>query len=140
MIGILAPESLQSAWPDVVELLEARGQEFLARVSLEELFVGILKEEIDLWIATEECDLRMVCFMAWEHHAKESNYHVMWLAGSGLREYPVPGLDKIEQYACMRGAKSVIFGGRKGWLRALEPYGYVPQVSLCKNVTTCWRN
>lgn len=140
-IGLISPPTLPYVWGDVEELVEEHGEAWLKVVELQEVLALLCKGELDLWVGTKGVELQLVMVCGWEHHAKRSFYHIMWIGGSGLYSYIKEGLEKIEKYACMMGATEVIFTeGRMGWNRVLERYGYGPVVGMKKNVQTCWRH
>lgn len=136
-IGILNPECLQAAWPDVVELLEAHGQDLLQTYDLKELFVNVLSGTYDLWVVSAGEELKLVGFCTWERHSHCSNYHVLWVGGQGLALLKM-AVPLVEQYACMNGASELLFGGRRGWGRVLRPLGFVPKARWGKTISTCW--
>lgn len=138
-IGRLSPQCLQAVWPDVVELLEERGEDLLQIYDLKELFINVLSGAYDLWLVTAGTELKLVGFCAWEAHSLKSYYHVLWVGGSGL-ELLKAAVPKVEQYACMHGASELLFGGRPGWDRVMKPMGFVQKPRWGKSVETCWKH
>lgn len=138
-IGRLDPSSINVVWPDVVELIEAKGSKLLETFSLQELYCYVLQGVYELWLVTEEDELKLFGFCVWDRHENRSDYHVLWIVGSGL-EHLKAAIPLVEQYACMHGASELIFGGRPGWARVLEPLGFSPRKQWAKPVNVCWRH
>ena len=138
-IGIISPDCLDSAWPDVAEIIRDKGEELLKTHSPQELFANVLARNYDLWAVTEGDELKLVGFCGWEEHAFKKNYHVVWVGGSGIKLLK-KAVAKVEQYACLHGASELTFCGRFGWDRVLKPLGFVPQGRWSKNVETCWKH
>lgn len=131
-VGKIDPELLPYVWDDVTALVVEKGPEWLRTVALSDIFQMISAERMDLWGATEEDHLIGVLFASWSRHRFESDYHVNWIAGSGMRKWLQPGLEKLEQYVAMHEGTALKIEGRPGWHRVLEPMGYMPIYSAKK--------
>ncbi len=138
-VGRLCPESINVVWPDVTAMLETKGQELLKTYSVKELYIAVLTGVYDLWLVTVGPELKMFGFCAWDRHDARSDYHVLWIVGEGLDNLKA-AIPAVEQYACMNGATDLVFGGRGGWARVLEPLGFSPRKVWSKPVSICWRH
>lgn len=125
-VGKIDPELLPFVWDDVTALVVERGPEWLRTVALSDIFQMISNERMDLWGATENDELIGVLFASWTRHRFEADYHVNWIAGTGLRKWLRPGIQKIEQYVALHHGTALLIGGRVGWHKLLEPMGYEP--------------
>ncbi len=140
-VGLVHPQMLPVVWGDVCEIVQAKGQDWLKVVDLEDIACALAAGKLELWIGTRSEELELVAFCSWERHAKQSYFHIMWIGGRKLEDYLKPGLEKLEQAACIRGATEVVFNeGRPGWSRVLQSRGYTHSVAMKKNVQVCWRH
>lgn len=135
--GRVAPEMLPAIWTELLPIIEEFDGEWLKVVDPPEIFTMAMVGTIEMWAAVE--NMRVVGGMAagWERHNRAAFYHILWLGGKPqhLQKFLAPGLEKIEKYALALGARDVIIVGRKGWERALLPFGYVQSyVQVRKNV------
>jgi len=138
-VGRLVPESINVIWGDVTELIEDKGKELLKTYSLKELYCAVLTGVYDLWLVTRGEELEMIGFCVFDRHDNKTDYHVLWIVGNGLGNLKA-AIPVVEQYACMQGATELIFGGRKGWQRVLEPLGFSSRQQWAKPVGICWRH
>lgn len=139
--GLLAVQYVPAVWHQVHPLLLEYGKRLLEVYSLEELFTEVMKGSHDLWIAGEDGVADGVVIGVWERHANASYYHIVFCAGKQLEKYLDKGLEMLERYACMGGAKEIIVEGRWGWKRRLCKRGYVQtSVKLRKSVKVLWSN
>lgn len=125
-VGKIDPDVLPYVWDDVVALIVERGPEWLRTVALSDIFQMVQGGHMDLWGATEDDQLVGVLFASWTRHRHEADYHVNWIAGTGMKKWWRPGLQKIEQYVALHNGTALLIGGRVGWNRLLEPMGYMP--------------
>ena len=138
-VGRLNPEHINAVWPDVSAMIEAKGSELLKTYSLKELYCAVLTGTYELWLVTRGGELKMFGFCVWDRHDERSDYHVLWIVGEGLENLKA-AIPVVERYACLHGASELIFGGRGGWARVLEPLGFVPKKQWHKPVSICWRH
>lgn len=139
--GLVDREYIPVVWQHVLRILKEEGKEWLETVSEMEILAELANGHYDLWLAGQDgiADGYVIC--AWEIHARKSRYHVLAIAGHGLRKYFPQGLELLEQYACLKGASEIVMEGRKGWKRLLSEQGYQEKtVRMVKPVKVLWRN
>lgn len=139
--GLILREQVPFVWIEVLTILLERGEEWLKIVDEHEVLACLVSGDYELWLARDNGNLDGYVICQWENHARKRRYHILHIAGDGLRKYLTPGLRKIEYYACMCGADEVVFSGRPGWQRLLTRYGYNEKyVVVGKPVRTMWSN
>ncbi len=138
-VGRLNPSHIDVIWSDVVGLVERKGQELLKTYSLKELYLAVSSGLYDLWLVTDEDELKMFGIGVWNPHDNKSDYHIICVVGEGLANLKA-AVPVVEHYVCLRGGSELIFGGRGGWARVLEPLGFVPRNQWAKPVNVCWRH
>lgn len=132
-----ADVTLAAVWKDVSSILQRFGEEWLKEndLSEEELFKNLLRQDWDLWLATDGPFLEGIAVT----RASSDEFRVLWAGGSGLEKYLLGGLYMFERYALARGIYNVTLGGRKGWEKLLAPLKYVPDANgLSKNIKTAY--
>ena len=140
-VGMVPAGMIPLVWPGVLEILQARATEWLQTVSEEEVYNWLITGRADLWLGMQNCVLDGFVICQWEVHDRAKFYHVVYIAGDGLKKYLAIGLQQLERYSCILGAKEMIFEGRPGWQRVLRRYGYAPgSVRMKKAVTQLWSN
>jgi hypothetical protein len=141
-VGLVDIPCIPTVWEEVSQLIEQNHAGWLDMVDLKEVYESLMMDKLDLWIGHDKWEVFIAMICGWERHAKASFYHIMWLGGRDFRPAMKAGMEKVERYACMQGAKEIRFGGREGWEKLLKPLGYVmaPHIEMRKNVAICWRN
>ena len=139
-VGLVHSSTIPYIWEDVQEVILTKGQAWLETVDLQEVLQLLLRQELDLWIGTDETDLAFVAICGWENHSKRRFYHVMWVGGRGLLSCLKDATSKMEQFACSCGATEVVFGGRDGWEKVMRKMGYTASLQMRKNVQVWWRH
>jgi len=135
------PDVLKAVWPDVEKIILERGKEWLDVVTPEEVWDCIVSKTWELWLGIDGKDLEMVGLCGWEHHAKASYYHIIWLGGFNLEKYLEKALALTEQYTHLSGGTEVVASGRYGWMRMLKDQGYLATtVQVRKNVQELTRH
>lgn len=139
--GLVALEHIPLIWQRVLEILRVEGKEWLETVSEMEVLAQLANGHWELWLAGDEGVLEGYVICMWEIHARKTRYHVLAIAGEGLDKYWKKGLEKLEHYACLKGAHEIVMEGRPGWKRLLLREGYMEKtVRMIKPVKVLWRN
>lgn len=139
--ALVPPEMMSALWAHIQPLLLQHGEEFFETYSLEEVFRQLCHGTMDIWVAGEDGVMDGLVLCVWERHDKASFYHIVFCCGSNLKKYFSYGLKILEYFACMKGAKSIVLEGRRGWIKLLGKRGYAPgSVRLKKPVSTLWSN
>lgn len=123
-IGIVPPDgNLVAVWPDVGELLQKHGGSWLKENELinEDVFVRLVTGQWELWLATDGIELDGLVLT----QLRGRELWVVWACGQHVEKYMLDGLQRLEQFALMNGAREVVVGGRPGWDRVLEKLKYV---------------
>lgn len=125
MYTIVHPNRVESVWGLVAPMLKTSLSPFTAEVQLQEikrkavagaavLIIGQKpnEAEIDMVMVTEDCIME-----------GEKVLVVHWLAGHDLMEW-LCDIEVLKNIARDCGFDKLQVWGRKGWERALEPYGF----------------
>ena len=139
-VGIVFPEHLQAVWEQVETIVREHGEEWLDVVELRDIVLRLSTGDLHLWLGTEEQKAELVMVCGWERHGKKSFYHILWIGGERMKAYMEKGLPLVEEYAGLCGAEEVVFEGRDGWAKLLEPKGYEQSLMMRKDVTSFRRN
>lgn len=139
-VGVIPTKVIPFVWTDVKQLITQHSGGLDAMMSLGAVERNLLENNLDLWLGTDGNELEMGMLCGWEKHEFVAHYHLIWVGGENLSKYLKLGLEKLEQYACLCGAKELVMAGRDGWERKLKPFGFVPKQRLVKNVQVLWRN
>lgn len=139
--GLVPVAFIGQLWPQIQQLLVKHGEEFFEVYSLEEVFRELCNGTMDCWAAGEEGVFDGVVLCQWEIHANASFYHILFCCGSNLYTYMDYGLRKLEQFACLKGARDLVLSGRPGWQRVLRSKGYkIAPTRMKKSVRVLWSN
>lgn len=119
----VAITSVDFVWPRCAELMTKYDGGTFRFTTLDAVYEAIKEDKIELWVGLknkqiEVAALTQVC------GSKDAYVELFWLGGENFKEYLEIGMQKIEQWAAMIGAKNFVIGGRVGWTRRLKPYGF----------------
>lgn len=141
-VGVAPPQAVIVLWPQIQAILRGPGKNMLEKYSEEEVLVYLHEQKWDLWCGMKDGVLEGFTICQWEIYSKKRYYNITMTCGKNLAKYFDIGMEKIEKYAMMNGAESVVLpDGRKGWLRMMARRGYVVTgITVKKTVKTLWRN
>lgn len=132
----VGPDTFNYLWPRIADLVEENPADVFRFISVEDLLPRIKDQTIDIWIGmNSEGEIDLAGMAQIIGPPDDCYYEVFWLGGSNLKAYLAEGLKKFEQMAMIYHAKSVRFGGRFGWDRLVDKYGYhTHRIELIKHL------
>ena len=111
-------------WEDVEPLLK-QGEELLAPwYSLADIHTLLHGGRLVLWTAADEGGIVLVMLVELIKFPASEIVRVLYIGGSGVKRI-LPLVDFLHLWARRQGADRIEINGRPGWLRLLEPKGYL---------------
>lgn len=139
--GLIPPTDIPLVWHRIAEILEETQPEWLDRMEPVELLGWLYAGKYDLWAGTDKGILDGFILCRWESWTKVKFYCIEAVFGQDMRKYLPWGLEKVERFAAIMGAKEVVIDGRMDLQRMFHRWGYSPKaVTLRKDVRVLWRN
>lgn len=121
-------------WPELLELFEKHPGGFF-RFSEPETVKKLIKNNtLDMWVGLhkDHIELGVITAILGE---KEKYLEVLWVGGNNIRKYIPKGLKKLEMFGAWYDAQTIVAGGREGWTRMLEPFGFTKhRVEVAKRI------
>ena len=132
---LVLPELLPEVWPEVEHLFLENAQVWDEYYTLESIQYWLVKNTMQLWTLSDDEEYLLAWITELREYPKVTVLNFPIILGSKLYDN-LDLLDCVEMWARKQGAtKSCVFG-RKGFLRALKPYGYEQKgVTLSKNIS-----
>lgn len=98
-----------------------------------DLITALLTEHCKLWVVSDKKVLAAAVTQIYTYPTKKE-VRVHLLGGVDSAGWGKEWSESLERYAKAEGAKSIDLLGRKGWERALKPWGYEQVTHLRKEV------
>lgn len=137
----LQKHDLIMAWPLIQEFLAGRRGSFLDQWDIPELYQELMQNpDMYLWIAHSGSMIDGMMLVCFSNTPKERQLWIIGVICDNVKIY-LPLHTNLEQWACVLGAKAVLFEGAHGWKRLLRRYGYAtPTAMVKKDIRTMWRH
>ena len=132
---LVPPALLPEVWPKVEHLFLENAQVWDEYYTLESIQFWLIKDKMQLWVvsSSEEYVLAWITELTSYPRATVLSFPI--IVGSELHDN-LDLLDCVEMWAWKQGATKSFILARKGFLRALKPYGYEQKVvALSKNIS-----
>ncbi len=111
-------------WEDVEPLLK-QGEEWLSPYySLSDIHTLLRGGKLVLWTAADEGGIVLVMLVEIVSFPACTLTRILYIGGSGVKRI-LPLIDFLHLWARRHGADRIEVNGRPGWLRLLEPMGYL---------------
>ncbi len=122
-------------WEDVEPLLR-QGEEYLTPYySLADVHTLLHAGKLVLWTAADEGGIVLVMLVELVDFPACAIARILYIGGSGVRKV-LPLIDFLHLWARRQGAGRIEVNGRPGWLRLLEPKGYLfESVTLVRDLS-----
>jgi len=113
-------------WEDARKhLLRAEGR-FNGKCTVDDIGKLVAKGELDLWaVADDENEQEIVGAIVTRlfETPRKKIMEIMVCAGDGLNDHLYESMKELENFARLNHCDVMRVEGRKGWVRALKPYG-----------------
>ncbi len=122
-------------WEDVEPLLR-QGEEYLApHYSLADVRTLLHGGRLVLWTAADEGGIVLVMLVELTRLPGCEVARILYIGGSGVKKV-LPMIDFLHLWARRQGVDRIEVTGRPGWLRLLEPEGYLfESVTLVRDLS-----
>lgn len=119
----VATTSIDFVWPRCLELMQTYDGGVFQFTDFDSVYQALKEDKIELWVGLrnkkiEIAGLTQVC------GSKETYVELFWLGGENFSDFLEIGLQRIQQWSALIGAKNLVIGGRIGWTRRLKPFGF----------------
>ena len=132
---LVLPELLPEVWPAVEHLFLENPQVWDEYYTLESIQYWLVQNAMQLWTLSNDTEYLLALISELKEYPKATVLSLPIIVGQELCDN-FELLDCIEMWAWKQGATKSFILGRKGFLRALEPYGYEQKVvALSKNIS-----
>ena len=132
---LVLPELLPEVWPEVEHLFLENAQVWDEYYTLESIQYWLVRNAMQLWTLSSNEEYILAWISELRVYPKVTVLSLPIIVGRQLREN-LDLLDCVEMWARKQGATKSFVLGRKGFLRALKPYGYEQRgVALSKNIS-----
>ena len=122
-------------WEDVEPLLK-QGEEWLSPYySLTDIHTLLHAGRLVLWTAADPGGIVLVMLVEVVSFPACTLTRVLYIGGSGVKKV-LPLIDYLHLWARRQGTDRIEIAGRPGWLRLLEPKGYLfESVTLVRDLS-----
>jgi hypothetical protein len=130
-VAIIPPAGLKTLWPIVAPLLAPAIRYSAGRIDMRSTFEWLMDERYQLWVVHGEDKVVIAALVtreAW--YPRRGMLTVDLCGGSNLVEWASDATRVLRNYARDAGLEGVELFGRRGWARALKPYGWTGEVVL----------
>lgn len=110
-------------WPLVSPLFQRVVSEFDPGYSTDDLLEKVKAQKGQLWVCATDT-LHAAAITEINAYPEYKVLHAPYVAGDDMDRWLVPLLDVFEAYARHHGCAYVTGCGRRGWVKALKPYGW----------------
>lgn len=143
------PKTIDLIWGIILNLMKKHDGGVFRFTEFEIVRKMIRNDNIELWMGVDAGEIELAA-LTQVCGTKEKYVELFWVGGTNFDKYMDKGLQKIEQWSALIGAKSFVVGGRKGWTRKLKKKGFsfhriemikpVSYVADKDNGTYSWRH
>jgi hypothetical protein len=126
-----------AAWPEVAPLLAPAIEMSEGRHTVATTLSRVSTGHMTCLVALSAARPIMGCIIQVALYPAEKWLQIPFCGGSRMGEWLPQLMDTIDAFAYNEQCVGVEISGRRGWVRVLAPYGYVPSEShhlLCKRL------
>ncbi len=115
--------ALDMFWPEVEQLLEKYPGGITIYAAPADIKQAVFNGSLDLFVAVEEDKVLLAgltCFQG----STNKYLEILWIGGRNFKKIQRLALERMELWAALHGARSIVGGGRRGWTKVLEEIGF----------------
>jgi hypothetical protein len=138
-VSLVPPDQVPYVWQAVKALLEPAVAVTNGRYTTEDVFYGLMAQDMTLWIAFDDdkqivgCEVTKIV----DYPSRQvlcslftAGEQATGSARAGMREWREPMMALLIRYARDVGCTAIEGQGRPGWIKLMEPYGVRPIAML----------
>ena len=115
--------AIDFVWPRCVQLMTDYDGGVFRFTELTTVYQMLKEDKIELWIGLHNKEIKLAA-LTQLCGDKEKYVELFWTGGTDFNLFYSIGLNKIQQWAGLMGAKNMVIGGRVGWSKKLQKYGF----------------
>lgn len=129
MVALCPTEQIDTVWDKASGLIE-KSLQLSGRHDKEDIHEGLVAGRFQLWIAAVDGKIVAACISGLVPYPKRPMLNVLFLGGTQMDKWLADLIDKLKRFAVHNELNGIEFAGRKGWLRALDKFGFQDKAVL----------
>ena len=116
---LLSIEQVADQWHTLYPTIKEALDHGIGETHMSDILIGLMNSSYQCWIHGEA-----VGITKFNQYKRYKQLQLVTCTGPGWFEYAETVLPILEQFAKDTGCRNVSVWGRKGWEKAMKPYGY----------------